>query len=134
MPGSHLKFVRTLDFGVLNGLAARAAAEIRETEDALIAFIEAEQKRDALHAKTKQEIAAKYNQQDRLGGAADRRADGLSRLPDPAAAAAHSAAVRRAVHEGRRSRCRCNAAHRRPGVLRRSGGRCRLRRRAGVSD
>ena len=40
------------------------------TEDALIAFIEAEQKRDALHAKTKQEIAAKYNQQDRLGGAA----------------------------------------------------------------
>jgi hypothetical protein len=41
-----------------------------ETEDALIAFIEAEQTRDALHAKTKQEIAAKYNQQDRLGGAA----------------------------------------------------------------
>jgi hypothetical protein len=34
MPGSHLKFVRTLDFGVLNGLAARAAAEIRATEDA----------------------------------------------------------------------------------------------------
>ena len=31
MPGSHLKFVRTLNFGVLNGLAARAAAEIRET-------------------------------------------------------------------------------------------------------
>jgi hypothetical protein len=70
MPGSHLKFVRQLDFGVLDGLAARAAAEIRETEDALIAFIEAEQKRDALHAKTQQEIAAKYNQQDRLGGAA----------------------------------------------------------------
>jgi hypothetical protein len=36
----------------------------------LIAFIEAEQKREALHAKTKQEIAAKYNQRDRLGGAA----------------------------------------------------------------
>jgi hypothetical protein len=70
MPGSHLKFVRTLDFDVLDGLAARAAAEIRETEDPLIAFIEAEQKRDALHAKTKREIAAKYNQQDRLGGAA----------------------------------------------------------------
>jgi hypothetical protein len=70
MPGSHLKFVRTLDFGVLDGLAARAAAEIRETEDALIAFIEAEQKRGALHLKTKREIAAKYNQQDRLGGAA----------------------------------------------------------------
>jgi hypothetical protein len=70
MPGSHLKFVRTLDFGVLNGLAARAAAEIRETEDALIALIEAEQKRAALHAKTKDEIAAKYNQQDRIGGAA----------------------------------------------------------------
>ena len=39
-------------------------------EDALIAFTEAEQKRDALHVKTKEEIAAKYNQQDRLGGAA----------------------------------------------------------------
>ena len=67
MPGSHLRFVRTLDFGVLDGLATRAATEIRETEDALIEFIEAEQKRDALHAKTKQEIAAKYHQQDRLG-------------------------------------------------------------------
>jgi hypothetical protein len=70
MPGSHLRFVRTLDLGVLDGLAARAAAEIRAAEDALIEFIEAEQKRDALHAKTKHEIAAKYNQQDRLGGAA----------------------------------------------------------------
>ena len=55
---------------VLKGLGARAAAEIRETADALIAFIEAEQKRDALHRKTKHEIAMKYNQQDRLGGAA----------------------------------------------------------------
>jgi hypothetical protein len=36
----------------------------------LIAYIEAEQKRDALHRMTKQEIAAKYNRQDRLGGAA----------------------------------------------------------------
>ena len=72
MPGSHLRYVRTLDFGVLEGLAARAAAEIRETEDALITFTEAQQKRDALHVKTKQEIAAKYNQQDRIarGGAA----------------------------------------------------------------
>jgi hypothetical protein len=70
MPGSHLRFVRTLDFDVLDGLGARAAAEIRAAEDALIAFIETEQKRTALHAKTKHEIAAKYNQQDRLGGAA----------------------------------------------------------------
>ncbi|MFL6181185.1 MAG: hypothetical protein ACJ73J_02655 [Actinomycetes bacterium] len=70
MPGSHLRFVRTLDFGVLDGLAARAAAEIRAAEDAWIAFIEAEQKRETLHAKTKHEIAAKCNQQDRLGGAA----------------------------------------------------------------
>ena len=70
MPGSHLKYVRKLDFAVLDGLAARAAAEIRETEDALIAFTEAQQKRDALHVKTKHEIAARYNQQDRLGGAA----------------------------------------------------------------
>jgi hypothetical protein len=70
MPGSHLQFVRKLDFAVLDGLAARAAAEIRETEDALIAFTEAQQKRDALYVKTKHEIAARYNQQDRLGGAA----------------------------------------------------------------
>jgi hypothetical protein len=70
MPGSHLRYVRTLDFGVLDGLGMRAAAEIRTTEDDLIAFNEAEQKRDALHVKTKEEIAAKYNQQDRLGGAA----------------------------------------------------------------
>jgi hypothetical protein len=70
MPGSHLKFVRTLDFGVLDGLGMRAAAEIRAAEDALIAFTEAEQRRDALRVKTKEEIAAKYHQQDRLGGAA----------------------------------------------------------------
>ena len=70
MPGSHLKFVRTLDFGVLNGLGMRAAAEIRDAEDALIAFSEQQARRDALHVKTKEEIAAKYNQQDRLGGAA----------------------------------------------------------------
>jgi hypothetical protein len=70
MPRSHLRLARTLDFGVLDGLGARAAAEIRAAEDALIAFIEAEQKRDALHAKSKEEIAAKHHQQDRLGGAA----------------------------------------------------------------
>jgi len=70
MPGSHLKYVRTLDFGVLDGLAARAAAEIRETEDALIAFTEQQAKRDAVQVSTKHEIAAKYNPQDRLGGAA----------------------------------------------------------------
>ena len=70
MPGSHLKFVRTLDFGALEGLSARAAAEIRAAEDALIAFIEGEQKRNTMHLQTKHEIAAKYNQQDRLGGAA----------------------------------------------------------------
>jgi hypothetical protein len=70
MPGSDHRSIRRLDFGVLDGLGARAAAEIRAAEDALIAFIEAQQKRDALHVKTKNEIAAKYNQQDRLGGAA----------------------------------------------------------------
>jgi hypothetical protein len=30
MPVSHLKFVRTLDFDVLNGLGARTTAEIRD--------------------------------------------------------------------------------------------------------
>ena len=52
MPGSHLRFVRTLDFGVLDVLGARAAAEIRAAEDALIAFAEQQAKRDALHVKT----------------------------------------------------------------------------------
>jgi hypothetical protein len=70
MPASHLRYVRTLDFGVLDGLGMRAAAEIREAEDASIAFTEQQAKRDALHVKTKEEIAAKYHQQDRLGGAA----------------------------------------------------------------
>jgi hypothetical protein len=70
MPGSHLKLVRTLDFGVLDGLGMRAAAEIRDTEDALIAFTEQQAKCNALHVRTKEEIAAKYNQQDRLGCAA----------------------------------------------------------------
>jgi hypothetical protein len=70
MPGSHVRYVRTLDFDVLDSLGARAAAEIRSAEDALIAFTEAQQKRDALHVRTKEEIAAKYNQQDRVGGAA----------------------------------------------------------------
>jgi hypothetical protein len=46
MPGSHLQFVRTLDFGVLDGLGMRAAAEIRAAEDALIAFTEQQAKRD----------------------------------------------------------------------------------------
>jgi hypothetical protein len=54
----------------LTAWVPRAAAEIRDAGDALIAFTEAQQKRDALHAKNKEEIAAKYNQQDRLGGAA----------------------------------------------------------------
>ena len=63
MPGSHLKFLRTLDFGVLDGLSAAAAAEIRAAEDALIAFTKQQAKRDALHVKTKGEIAAKYHQQ-----------------------------------------------------------------------
>ena len=39
MPGSHVRYVRTLDFDVLDSLGARAAAEIRSAEDALIAFI-----------------------------------------------------------------------------------------------
>ena len=32
MPGSHLRFVRTLDFGVSHGLGARAAAEISSSQ------------------------------------------------------------------------------------------------------
>jgi hypothetical protein len=83
MPGSHLKFVRTLDFGVLDGLAARAAAEIRETEDALIAFIEAEQKRDALHARPSRRSRRSTTSKTASEVRRDRPADGLSRLADP---------------------------------------------------
>jgi hypothetical protein len=69
MPGSHLKFVRTLDFGVLDGLAARADQELRETEDALIAFMEQQEKRDRLYVKSEEELKERF-QFGRMGGVA----------------------------------------------------------------
>jgi hypothetical protein len=40
--------VRKIDFAKLDCLTTRADAELRETEDALISFIEAQEKRDRL--------------------------------------------------------------------------------------
>jgi hypothetical protein len=39
--------VRKIDFAQLDGLSGRAEQELRETEDALIRFIEAQEERDA---------------------------------------------------------------------------------------
>jgi hypothetical protein len=61
--------VREVDFGRLDGLSTRAAAELRETEDALISFIELQSKRDALYAKSMDDLREKY-QFGRMGGTA----------------------------------------------------------------
>ena len=42
--------VRKIDFGQLDGLSTSADQELRETEDALVAFMEQQAKRDALYA------------------------------------------------------------------------------------
>jgi hypothetical protein len=122
MPGSHLRFVRTLDFGMLDGRGARAAAEIREAEDALIAFTEAQQSATPCTSRPRSRSRRSTSSRITWEVRRDRPGDGCPRLPDPAAAAgAHGAAVRGAVHEGRRSRCRCDAGHRGPGVSRAQG-------------
>jgi hypothetical protein len=38
--------VREIDFAQLDGLSVRADQELRDTEDALVSFIEAQEKRD----------------------------------------------------------------------------------------
>lgn len=60
--------VRKIDFEQLDGLSARTDAELRDTEDALLAFIESEEKRDRLYTKSKQELEQKY-QFGRIDGA-----------------------------------------------------------------
>ena len=44
--------VRKIDFAKLDRLTTRADAELRETEDALISFIEAQEKRDRLYMRS----------------------------------------------------------------------------------
>ncbi len=65
----HARRVRKIDFAQLDGLSTRADQELRETEDALIAFIEQQEKRDRLYVKPREELKEKF-QFGRLGGAA----------------------------------------------------------------
>lgn len=61
--------VRKIDFAQLDGLSTRADQELRETEDALISFMEAQEKRDRLYVMSRDELKKKF-QFGRMGGAA----------------------------------------------------------------
>ena len=61
--------VRKIDFAKLDRLSTRADAELRETEDALISFIEAQEKRDRLYVTSQDELKEKF-QFGRMGGVA----------------------------------------------------------------
>ena len=61
--------VRKIDFGQLDGLSTSADQELRETEDALVAFIEQQAKRDALYVGSREELKQKY-EFGRMGGVA----------------------------------------------------------------
>jgi hypothetical protein len=65
----HARRVRKIDFAQLDGLGMRADQELRETEDALISFIEAQEKRDRLYVKTREELKERF-QFGRMGGVA----------------------------------------------------------------
>jgi hypothetical protein len=61
--------VRKIDFAKLDRLDTRADAELRETEDALISFMEQQQKRDRLYVRSQDELKEKF-QFGRMGGVA----------------------------------------------------------------
>ena len=61
--------VRKIDFAKLDRLSTRADAELRETEDALISFIEQQEKRDRLYMRSQDELKEKF-QFGRMGGVA----------------------------------------------------------------
>jgi hypothetical protein len=61
--------VRRIDFTELARLSTSADEELRETGDALIAFMERQEKRDRLYLKSRDELKEKY-QFGRIGGAA----------------------------------------------------------------
>jgi hypothetical protein len=65
----HVRRVRKIDFAVLDGLTTRADQELRETEDALIAFMEQQEKRDRLYVKSEEELKKRF-QFGRMGGVA----------------------------------------------------------------
>jgi hypothetical protein len=52
--------VRRIDFAELDGLSARADQELRQAEDALVALMEQQAKRDALYAESREELKQKY--------------------------------------------------------------------------
>jgi hypothetical protein len=52
--------VRKIDFDQLDGLSTSADQELRETEDALVAFLEQQAKRDALYGQSREELERKY--------------------------------------------------------------------------
>jgi hypothetical protein len=52
--------VQKIDFGQLDDLSVSADQELRETEDALVAFMEQQAKRDALYAESREELKRKY--------------------------------------------------------------------------
>ena len=51
---------RKIDFAQLDGLSTSAEQELRETEDALVAFMEQQAKRDALYVESREELKQKY--------------------------------------------------------------------------
>ena len=61
--------VPKIDFAKLDRLITRADAELRETEDALISFMEAQEKRDRLYVKSREELKERF-QFGRMGGVA----------------------------------------------------------------
>jgi hypothetical protein len=61
--------VRKINFAELDRLSAKADAELRETEDALISFMEQQQKRDRLYVRSQDELKEKF-QFGRMGGVA----------------------------------------------------------------
>ncbi len=61
--------VRKIDFAQLDGLSIRADQELRESEDALVSFVEAQGKRDRLYVKSQEELKEKF-QFGRMGGVA----------------------------------------------------------------
>jgi hypothetical protein len=52
--------VRKIDFAQLDDLSSSADQELRETEDALVAFMEQQAKRDALYVESRDELKRKY--------------------------------------------------------------------------
>jgi hypothetical protein len=61
--------VRKIDFAQLDGLSTIADQELRQAEDALVAFMEQQARRDALYVESREELRQKY-EFGRMGGPA----------------------------------------------------------------